>query len=47
MAVAVLRIVKAVKAVTSAFGSGYRPEEHYMRGPGPAFRKRFGTDTRS
>ena len=41
MASAVLRIVKAV---TTALSSGYRPEEHYMRGPGPAFRKRFGSD---
>ncbi|GGD30075.1 hypothetical protein [Aureimonas glaciei] len=43
MSGAVLRIVKAV---TAAFGSGYRPEEHYMRGPGPAFRKRFGSEAK-
>ena len=41
MARSVLRFAKAMMAT---FNSGYRPEQHYMRGPGPAFYKRFGGD---
>ena len=41
MARAVLRIAKAMMA---SLNSGYRPEQHYMRGPGPAYHKRFGNN---
>jgi hypothetical protein len=29
-------------ALTKALFDGYRPEEHYMRGPGPKWREKHG-----
>jgi hypothetical protein len=28
--------------VTGLLFDGYRPERHYMRGPGPAYRAKYG-----
>jgi hypothetical protein len=35
-----------VKAMRQAWGSphGYRPSDHYMRGPGPKWREKHGQD---
>lgn len=32
------RTARKFKAIRSKFKNRYRPERHYMRGPGPAYR---------
>jgi hypothetical protein len=32
-------LAAAWRRFTTLFGSGYRPERHYMRGPGPKWRE--------
>jgi hypothetical protein len=36
------RIVQLGKALLRALTDPYRPERHYMRGPGPKWRKKHG-----
>jgi hypothetical protein len=35
-----LRIAETVRRVLRDFSAGYRPEQHYMRGPGPKWREK-------
>ncbi|HEV7254424.1 MAG TPA: hypothetical protein VGN97_15170 [Mesorhizobium sp.] len=41
-----MSLLSRVKSCTAAFrefvAPSYRPERHYMRGPGPAFARRHG-----
>lgn len=36
-------IVKYVRSIREFVAPSYRPERHYMRGPGPACARRMGT----
>jgi hypothetical protein len=39
------RLAKAVHELQQSFGEGggpYRPERHYMRGPGPKWHAKYG-----
>ncbi|MBO0766636.1 MAG: hypothetical protein J2P50_18875 [Hyphomicrobiaceae bacterium] len=37
------RAVALAQAWRKMLGSHYRPEKHYMRGPGPKWREKYGT----
>jgi len=39
-------LAKAWLEVTGLLFDGYRPERHYMRGPGPAYRAKYGQTSR-
>ncbi len=36
------RITDYLRRLSNALTDDYRPEQHYMRGPGPAWRKKHG-----
>lgn len=37
-------LAKSWLELTALLFDGYRPERHYMRGPGPAYRAKYGRD---